>query len=828
MQKSLHNRRKKGRGPESRSTSLAHLEAVLERAETLHAAGRLEETLQTLEANLARLGGYASLRAALAITYGELGRYREAAVQARMALEMDPRPPEYYLLAAMAYAAAGYYSYAHRARQQWLRFSPQDPMVAEMRRFDDEYRHGSELLRDHYHLRDARVAEEAGYLLDEGRWALDRHHWNDALRYSQQAAKLIPGWPPPRNNVSAALHYMRRYDEAIANAETVLRECDPDNLHALANLVRYYVTTGDLARASQCADRLAALPWPEDPTEVVKQIEGLSFLDRDADIGRLAAEARKRYRDLPHEVYVHWGIALANSGRRSEALKYLRRAQEAGDKSSLLETTLEAIEHGQPGPGIADRFPQTHVSDLMGREALDEITKLIERGEKAGQQDKPAWADLLKRNPQLPLVARRTLYEAADSAPAMIILLAALPAPAAIETLREFATGRKGEQEDRLHALQALQRIGAVTPDVGVEMWMDGEEHVVQLIEMEISEDFTPDYPQKAADLYHEALVSQREGRLDDAVRLYEAMLAIAPDAKEAYNNLAVIYAERGEDDRTDACLTKALEIDPLYPFPRCARALQALTRGDKAAAREWLQPLHKVRRWHPLGFAFFQKALARVAIAEEDYKAAKKHLEMAQQFGEDPEISKMLASLTVLDGLSGFGDWWRERADDYRRRRQRAALASDPSLEECFSLLTKGDMTGIRSTLNLQGVSAFKKAEIKAFLIECVSDSDFLAQVVDDLNDADRAALEDLLGHGGVMDWQEFSRAHGDDLEESPYLEYHAEEMKTVMGRLRARGLLFEGTANGRLILAIPRELRPILQTILRGKKGHPKRGNP
>jgi tetratricopeptide (TPR) repeat protein len=345
---------------------------------------------------------------------------------------------------------------------------------------------------------------------------------------------------------------------------------------------------------------------------------------------------------------------------------------------------------------------------------------------------------------------------------------------------------------------------------------------------MEISEDFTPDYPQKAADLYHEALVSQREGRLDDAVRLYEAMLAIAPDAKEAYNNLAVIYAERGEDDRTDACLTKALEIDPLYPFPRCARALQALTRGDKAAAREWLQPLHKVRRWHPLGFAFFQKALARVAIAEEDYKAAKKHLEMAQQFGEDPEISKMLASLTVLDGLSGFGDWWRERADDYRRRRQRAALASNPSLEECFSLLTKGDMTGIRSTLNLQGVSAFKKAEIKAFLIECVSDSDFLAQVVDDLNDADRAALEDLLDHGGVMDWQEFSRAHGDDLEESPYLEYHAEEMKTVMGRLRARGLLFEGTANGRLILAIPRELRPILQTILRGKKGHPKRGNP
>jgi len=826
MSKSKHEKRRPVRGAPARATALAHLDAVMDRAESLQDAGRLDEALQLLETNLARLGQFAPLRAGLAVLYGSVGRHRESAVQARLAVEMDPRQPDYYLIAAVAYAAAEYYSFSYRTRQQWLRFSPQDPMVAEMRRFDDEYRRGAELLRDHYHLRDVRVAEEAGYLLDEGRWALDGNRWADALRYSQQAARLAPGWPPPRNNASTALFYMRRYDEAVANAEAVLRECEPDNLHALANLVRYYVTTGDLTRANQCADRLAALPLAEDTTAVVKQIEGLAFLDRDAEIRRLAAEAHKQFGDLPHEVYVHWGIALANSGRRKEALKHLRRAQEAGDKSSVLETTLKAIEQGKPGPGIADRFPQTHTSDLMGREPLDEIMKLIERDEKAGQRDKRAWADLLKRNPQLPLVARRMLYEAPDSASAMIILLAALPAPAAVEALREFATGRKGEQEDRLHALQALQQIGAVTPDVGVEMWMDGEQRTVQFLVQEISEDFTPDYPPKAADLYHEALVSQREGRLDDAVRLYEAMLAISPDAKEAYNNLAVIYAERGEDDRTDACLTKALEIDPLYPFPRCARALQALTRGDKAAAREWLEPLHKVRRWHPLGFAFFQRALARVAIVEEDYKAARKHLEMAQQFSEDPEISKMLASLTVLDEVSGFGDWWRERADDYRRRRQKAALVSDPSLEECFSLLTKGDMTGIRRTLRLGNVSALKKGELGAYLIGVLRDEDFLAGAVAELNNAERAALQDLFDHGGVMDWQAFSAAHGDDLSESPYLEYHAEKMKTVMGRLRARGLLFEGTAQGRLIVAIPLELRPPLREILKQTQPSPGSG--
>jgi hypothetical protein len=161
-------------------------------------------------------------------------------------------------------------------------------------------------------------------------------------------------------------------------------------------------------------------------------------------------------------------------------------------------------------------------------------------------------------------------------------------------------------------------------------------------------------------------------------------------------------------------------------------------------------------------------------------------------------------------------GGWWREQADTYRRRRQRARLPADPTLEDCFGLLTKGDMTGIRQVFNLQGISALKKAELRRYLVNAFTDADFLRTVVYDLNDAERAALRDLLDHGGVMDWQAFADRHGDDLDESPYLEFHASRMKTVMGRLRARGLLFEGTADDRLILAIPREVRSLLQQIL------------
>jgi len=150
--------------------------------------------------------------------------------------------------------------------------------------------------------------------------------------------------------------------------------------------------------------------------------------------------------------------------------------------------------------------------------------------------------------------------------------------------------------------------------------------------------------------------------------------------------------------------------------------------------------------------------------------------------------------------------------ADAYRRRRQKAPLPADPTLADCFGLLTKGDMTGICRVLALGSAYTRKKAELSQYLADRLADAASLASIVADLNDAERAALRDLLDHGGVMDWQAFADAHGDDLKESPYMEFGARDRKTVMGRLRVRGLLFEGTADGRLIIAIPRELRPLL----------------
>jgi len=112
-------------------------------------------------------------------------------------------------------------------------------------------------------------------------------------------------------------------------------------------------------------------------------------------------------------------------------------------------------------------------------------------------------------------------------------------------------------------------------------------------------------------------------------------------------------------------------------------------------------------------------------------------------------------------------------------------------------------------------GWSALRKAELIERIVIELSDPDNLERVVGDLSEDERAALRQVLVHGGAMPWQDFDATYGNDLEESPYWQWHVPE--TAMGCLRLRGLLVEATVDGELLVAVPSELRPFLGETLR-----------
>ena len=458
-------------------------------------------------------------------------------------------------------------------------------------------------------------------------------------------------------------------------------------------------------------ERLRSLT-PGDAENAFKQAEGLTLLDYDEDIYRLLRQAERAYGSLPPLAYFYWGAAAANLQRWTEAGRHLQRAQSFGLDYPLLGDMMQAVRRRQPGPHLAARYPYTHSSDLVPREAVEEMTRLVKRDEKRNRRDARAWACLLEHYPLLVKMARKMLYEDPQNTTAAIYSLASLRTKEALDTLQEFAQRRRGELEDRMEALHTLAQIGALPDGTVLKVWMKEEQHPIEVLQQEISDQFVPDYPQEAWETYEEALTAHRKGKVDAAERAYQRMLAIEPQTKEAYNNPAAIYAQRGDMDKANEYVDKALEIDPLYAFPRTSRAAQALARDDVEAAKEWLEPLHRVRQWHPLAFVAYQKAMAQVAMAEKEFEAARNHLEVAQGVKpDDQQIDDLLERLSVVETFAGVPRWWREMADKYRARRQKKPLSPDPTLADCFGLLTKGDMVGIRHLLNIQGISALKKA---------------------------------------------------------------------------------------------------------------------
>jgi tetratricopeptide (TPR) repeat protein len=72
--------------------------------------------------------------------------------------------------------------------------------------------------------------------------------------------------------------------------------------------------------------------------------------------------------------------------------------------------------------------------------------------------------------------------------------------------------------------------------------------------------------PAKAQTLYEQAVSSMASGDMLDAQLRFQEFLLQYPDFPGAYVNLAIIYADSGDDKAVEDNLTDALIIDPQHP----------------------------------------------------------------------------------------------------------------------------------------------------------------------------------------------------------------------------------------------------------------------
>jgi tetratricopeptide (TPR) repeat protein len=116
----------------------------------------------------------------------------------------------------------------------------------------------------------------------------------------------------------------------------------------------------------------------------------------------------------------------------------------------------------------------------------------------------------------------------------------------------------------------------------------------------------------KAAAQFSEALRRHRNGRYDEAVILYEAILSRNPGLPEVHCNLGAALAGLGRLEKAESAFRQAILFKPDYPEPyaNLGMALQRLGRQDEAEAA-LRRALALVPRWpelrSKLGIALYQ-----------------------------------------------------------------------------------------------------------------------------------------------------------------------------------------------------------------------------
>lgn len=553
---------------------------------------------------------------------------------------LAPNNPEAILNLGGACLANVRPAMARRVFRQFLEHWPDHPRAADVRKtiagLDESL---PEALRE-TGLAGVDQAEELAVWHEEAQVALEQNRFSEAISLEERILERVPTLASAFNNISLAHFAEGRLDQAIATARRVLEECDADNFHALANLIRFLCVTGRADQARPFAERLKAV-HSERVDTWVKKAEGLSFLGDDAGVLEVFAEAeaagmlRKPFAD-PF-LYHLAGVAAARLGHEREARRYWRRALKLQPNFSRAADNLADLRKpvGQRhGPWAFNLY------EWLSPQTMQDMVNTVEpalRGKTTEKKVEQAARRFLTKHPEV-IGLIPTLLERGDPGGREFAYRLARIAetPETVDALVNFALGRAGPDELRREVAYFLVDIGRLPRGQLVQMWVEGEQHELLLLGYTISDEPTARLPNRVQRLMEQAMSALYGQQLDEAEHLLQQALEILPDHPSLLQNLAAVYGLRGDQEQVEVLIRRAVEIDPDYVIGRCQMASFAAQKGDLDEAERWLEPIRGRESFHTSEFAALCRAHIDLELGRGRPDAARSWLQMWEEVTPD------------------------------------------------------------------------------------------------------------------------------------------------------------------------------------------------
>jgi tetratricopeptide (TPR) repeat protein len=133
--------------------------------------------------------------------------------------------------------------------------------------------------------------------------------------------------------------------------------------------------------------------------------------------------------------------------------------------------------------------------------------------------------------------------------------------------------------------------------------------------------------PAEASDTFEQAYRAHMNGRLDEAITLYERSLAICPTA-EAHTFLGWVYSMQRRLEDAIACCHRAIEVDPDFGNPYNDIGAYLIELGRLEEAIPWLERAKHAVRYEPRHYPHIN--LGRIHVMRHDIAAAARELREA------------------------------------------------------------------------------------------------------------------------------------------------------------------------------------------------------
>ncbi|HEX9371462.1 MAG TPA: tetratricopeptide repeat protein, partial [Roseiflexaceae bacterium] len=446
-------------------------------------------------------------------------------------VKLDPRDPDVALMLAGAYLINLMPILALRTFRDALERWPDYPRAIEVRRTAAELEERVGNL-----LADLRLSGDAAFELaalhEEARALLAQARYAEARKVEEQLLHHRPDFTPALNNISVTYAVEGQLDQAITTARRVLA-LDPDNFHALANLVRFSCLSGRVDEAREWAERLKAVE--SNALDVwVKQAEALSFIADDQGVLDAFAGAERAGHLKPPMgdplLYHLAAVAAMRQGREDAARRYWRQALKLAPGFEPAQANLDDL--GRPVGERHAPWPYT-LAEWMTQKSMRDLTAQLDPAIRRGKMGAIAQAAqrYLRLHPEVVALTPMLLeYGDPDARMLAFHIASTVKTPELLAALHDFALSRNGPDALRNQAALVVFQAGLL-PSRRVTMWLGGEWREIVLMSYTIHQEQIVAHQPRVEKLLSEGVAALHRNNPNRAEPLFTQALDIEPDA---------------------------------------------------------------------------------------------------------------------------------------------------------------------------------------------------------------------------------------------------------------------------------------------------------